>query len=175
MAQSDPLARKEPVSETARREAGQGARLLALWRRLSPAPGGRWLFSRMLARTAPYSGSIGARVESLEPGRAVLTMRDRRRVRNHLRSVHAIALANLGELTSGLAATAAMPPGVRGIVVRISVNYHRKARGRLTARGTADFPTVTEPTRVDVEAAVEDESGQRVATVTVEWALEPVR
>jgi acyl-coenzyme A thioesterase PaaI-like protein len=128
----------------------------------------------MLARTAPYSGSIRARVQSLEPGRAVLTMRDRPRIRNHLRSVHAIALANLGELTSGLAATAAMPAGVRGIVVRISVQYHRKARGTLTAVGTADFPPVTAPTRVEVEATIQDASGERVATVTVEWALEPV-
>jgi uncharacterized protein (TIGR00369 family) len=160
---------------TARRDARQGARLLAIWRRLSSMPGGRWAFSRMLSRTARYSGTIGARVESLEPGRAVLTMHDRPRLRNHLRSVHAIALANLGELTSGLAATAAMPAGVRGIVVRISVDYHRKARGTLTAVGSADFPPVTEPTRVEVQATIEDESGQRVATVTVEWALEPVK
>jgi acyl-coenzyme A thioesterase PaaI-like protein len=163
------------VSGAARRDAAQGTRLLELWRRLSPMPGGRWLFSRVLARTAPYSGSIDPYVVSLEPGRAVLTMRDRRGLRNHLRSVHAIALANLGELASGLAATAAMPAGVRGIVVNISVDYHRKARGLLTARGTADFPPVTAPTRAKVAAVIEDASGERVATVTVEWALEPVR
>jgi acyl-coenzyme A thioesterase PaaI-like protein len=128
----------------------------------------------MVGRTAPYSGTIGARVEALEPGRAVLTLRDRRSVRNHLRSVHAIALANLGELASGLAATAAMPAGVRGIPVRITIEYHRKARGTLTAHGTADFPPVTGPTRVEVRAAIDDPAGERVADVTVEWAVEPV-
>ena len=163
------------MSETARKDATTGARLLSLWRQLSPLPGGRWLFSRVLGWTAPYSGTIGARVDTLEPGRAVVTLRDRRRVRNHLRSVHAIALANLGELASGLAATASMPAGVRGIPVRISIEYHKKARGTLTARGTANFPAVTSPTRAKVDASIEDGGGQVVATTTVEWALEPVR
>ena len=158
----------------ATRDAGHGARLLKIWRRLEGRPGGRWLFSRMVGRTAPYSGTIGARVEALGPGRAVLTLRDRRSVRNHLRSVHAIALANLGELASGLAATGAMPAGVRGIPVRITIDYHRKARGTLTAVGTAEIPQVTGPTRVDVRAVIQNDAGEPVATVTVEWALEPV-
>jgi acyl-coenzyme A thioesterase PaaI-like protein len=162
------------MSDAARQDAAHGIRLLGLWRRLAPLPGGRWLFSRLVGWTAPYSATIGARVETLEPGSAVLTLRDRRPVRNHLRSVHAIALANLGELASGLAATAAMPRGVRGIPVRITIDYHRKARGTLTAHGSAHFPPVTGPLRSEAHAKIEDASGQPVATVTVEWALEPV-
>jgi acyl-coenzyme A thioesterase PaaI-like protein len=156
------------------RDAGHGARLLWLWARLSRLPLGRWLFSRLVGRTAPYSGTIGARVQTLGPGHAVLTMRDRRGVRNHLRSVHAIALANLGELASGLAAVATLPPGVRGIPVRISIEYHRKARGTLTARGSASFPAFEGSIRSPVHAVIEDASGEAVATVTVEWALERV-
>jgi acyl-coenzyme A thioesterase PaaI-like protein len=163
------------MTEAAKRDAGVGTRLMAAWRVLSPLPGGRWLFSRLLGWTVPYSGTIRCSVEALEAGRAVLTLRDRRRVRNHLRSVHAIALANLGELCSGLAAAAAMPAGVRGIPVRISIDYLKKARGTLTARGSASFPTVTAPVRAEALASIEDAAGDVVASMTVEWALEPVR
>lgn len=161
-------------SSTARQDAGHGARLLGGWRRLSRRPGGAWLFSRLVGRMAPYTGTIGARVISLEPGRAEVRLRDRRAVRNHLRSVHAIALANLGELASGLAATAAMPAGVRGIPTRITIDYLKKARGTLTAHGTADLPAVDAPVTAEVDARIVDEDGDVVAHVRVQWQLERV-
>jgi acyl-coenzyme A thioesterase PaaI-like protein len=164
----------ENAAVNARRDAGHGARMLAGWRRLAGVPGGKWLFSRAVGRMAPYTGTLGARVESLEPGRAVVTLRDRRRVRNHLRSIHAIALANLGELTSGIAMTTAMPAGVRGIPTSIHIDYLKKARGTLTATGLADVPEVTEPTSHEVRADIRDGAGDIVATVVVEWQLERV-
>jgi uncharacterized protein (TIGR00369 family) len=165
-----------PVSAaaTAARDAAAAQRLARAWRRLSGVPGGKWLFSRLVGRIAPYSGTIGARVIELEPGRAVLRIRDRRRLRNHLRSVHAIALANLGELASGLAATLAMPPGVRGIPVGITIEYFRKARGTLTAEGLAELPAVTTPTNTVVSADIRDATNELVAQVRVRWTLERV-
>jgi acyl-coenzyme A thioesterase PaaI-like protein len=156
------------------KDAATGDRLLRSWRRLRDVPGGRWVFSRMVGRLAPYTGTIRAYVLELEPGRAVVTLRDRRRVRNHLRSVHAIALANLGELASGLAATAAMPPGVRGIPTFIQIEYRKKARGTLTATGSAALPPVTQPTTANVRADIVDGSGDVVACVLVTWTLERV-
>ncbi|HSJ25076.1 MAG TPA: hotdog fold domain-containing protein [Longimicrobiales bacterium] len=160
--------------DAARRDASHGDRILSAWRRLSRRPGGRWLFSRLIGRFAPYTGSMGARVETLEPGGATVTLRDRRRVRNHLRSVHAIALANLGELATGLAMTTAMPAGVRGIPTAIRIDYVKKARGTLTCAATVAAPDVTEPTSHEVVGHIRNEEGDVVATIRVTWALERV-
>lgn len=149
-------------------------RLRTAWRHLSRLPGGRRVFDRVLRWIVPYSGSIRPRVLALEPGRAVVAIRDRRRLRNHLRSVHAIALANLAELTSGLAMTLALPPETRGIPVRMEIDFVKKARGTITAEGHAAPPrTVTGEMEDTATAALRDDDGDTVATATVTWKLAP--
>jgi acyl-coenzyme A thioesterase PaaI-like protein len=131
------------------------------------------MFSRLLGAFVPYSGSIGPRVEELRPGYARVRMRDRRAVRNHLRSVHAIALANVGEFSGGLAMTATLPPTVRGILVGIRVEYHKKARGVLIAECNCEVPPVTATMNYEVVSRISNTSGDVVATVTAVWRLDP--
>ncbi|MFI5281268.1 MAG: hotdog fold domain-containing protein [Gemmatimonadales bacterium] len=150
-----------------------GATLTSAWARLSPLPGGTWLFSRLLAFVNPYSGAVGARVVSLGPGHAVLRLKDRRGVRNHLDSIHAIALANVAEMASGLAMLAALPAGARGIVTAIRIEYLKKARGTLVAESRIVLPDVTADGTHDFTSEVRDQAGVVVARATVTWKLGP--
>jgi acyl-coenzyme A thioesterase PaaI-like protein len=144
-----------------------------MWRRLSPIPGGRWAFGWLLGRIVPYSASVNPQVVELEPGHARIALHDRRFVRNHLSSVHAIALANVAELASGLAMTTALPDDVRAIVVRICVDYLKKARGTLIAESHCTLPNVVAETECDFLTDVRDSAGDVVARATVTWRLRP--
>ena len=150
-----------------------GERLRSLWSTLSPFPGGRWVFSRILGRMVPYSGTLRAVVMDFDPGHVRVRLRDRRGVRNHLRSVHAIALANLGELTTGLAVLGALPPSMRGILTALQVEYLKKARGELMAEARFEPPAAGTMLDRPVVAEIRDEGSELVAIVRATWRLSP--
>lgn len=147
--------------------------ILTTWNRMQGLPGGRALFRFVLGRRVPYTGSISPDVLELTPGRARVAMRDRPRLRNHLRSLHAVALTNLGELATGLAVTSSLPSDARGIPIGFSVEFLKKARGTIEASCAADLESSTEERDVDVEAELKDESGDTVARFTARWRVGP--
>ncbi len=147
------------------------AQLFQVWNLLQRIPAGRWLFSRLLSWKVPYTGTIKSQVLELRPGFCKVKLRDRRRVRNHLNSVHAVALVNLGEVTSGLAMLSGMPANVRGIVVNISTEYLKKARGNLIAECHTELPIVTEDIEYQVVTDIYDDSNEVVARTLVTWRL----
>ena len=154
-----------------------GQMVLSAWQRVNQKPAGKWLFARMLKRFVPYSGSIGAVVEELTPGHCRVSLKDRRAVRNHLRSIHALALSNLGELCSGLAMLTQLPVNVQGIVTRIDTQYHKKARGTLSAKSecemVAELTAIREAEEKSIQALIYDQDNDLVATVTVSWTFRP--
>ncbi|MBI1861268.1 MAG: DUF4442 domain-containing protein [Deltaproteobacteria bacterium] len=134
---------------------------------------GRFLFRFAVRRFAPYSSSIYPDVEKLELGFARASMRDRKCLRNPFQSVHAIALANLGELVTGLAVLTAMPAGRRGIVNAFTIHFHKKARGRISCECRTAFPDQDGP--FQVKADLVDGSGVRVADVIASWEIGSAR
>lgn len=150
-----------------------GIRLLRIWGQCQRLPLGKRLFSRILGTVIPYTGSIKAHVDHLEPGHAVVVLPDRRRVRNHLNSVHAIALANLAELSTGLAMISGLPIGVNGILVGLTVSYEKKARGELRAECKCSVPEGDTRQEVAIETEIKDQAGDVVTRATATWLVGP--
>ena len=149
--------------------------VLTLYRRLADKPAGRWLFSRLVCWKAPYFASIAPRIESLEPGRGIATLAHRRRVTNHLGTVHAIALCNLAEFVGGLACDVSIPPSMRWIPKGMTVAYLRKAVGRMRATATPAFPPREAEAGYELpfEVVVEDPAGDVVFRATIAMWVSP--
>jgi acyl-coenzyme A thioesterase PaaI-like protein len=153
------------------RSIGPGLR--TQWRRLAGLPGGKWLFSRALGRHVPYTGSLGAVIRSLGPGHCVAELRERRRVRNHLDSVHAMALANLAEMVTGLALMNSLPDNTRGILTGFSVDYLKKARGTLVAECRCEIPKDNHDAEHQITGEIRDRGGALVAVARARWLTGP--
>ena len=154
--------------------------LLAIWHRCQRLPLGNRVFSAIISWSAPFTGTVRPLVTGLEPGRCEVQMRERRRVRQHLKSVHAGALFTLAEAASGMAMMASIPNTARAIVTSMEISYHKKARGRLQAVGTCELPDLASrhddgDLRVPVEIVVIDEANDTVCTATAQWNVRPPR
>jgi acyl-coenzyme A thioesterase PaaI-like protein len=153
--------------------SGPESIVMEKWKRAKGTKLGRWFFSRGVGRFAPYTGTIGARIESLEPGSSSVSMRDRRSVRNHLDSIHAVALANLTELSGSLAIIASMQPNTRMIPIRLEIEYFKKARGTVTAEGRCEIPETGFEGELAGRVGIRDLAGDEVARGKVTVVIGP--
>ncbi len=145
------------------------------WDNLSKLPAGKRVFSKLVGTAAPYTGSMGAKVVELRDGFARVELRDRRKVRNHLDCVHAIALANLAELTGNVAMAYSMPDTARFIVAGMSIDYVKKARGPITGESHCPVPETAEKVTYDVPVVLKNRAGEEVARATLKTLVGPKR
>ena len=87
--------------------------LLRLYHKTTSLPFGRWIFSRMFARKAPYFASIRPSVTELRPNFCEVRFARRRKVENHIGTVHVIAICNALEMAMGGLAEATIPKHLR--------------------------------------------------------------
>lgn len=154
--------------------AAAEATVLKQWSSFSRLPFGRRLFNVLIGITVPYARSIAPEVVELSPGQTRARMADRRRVRNHLRSLHAVALTNLAELTGNLALMSRQPPkGARWIVTGFDSEFIKKARGTITAE--CSLPALDWSTTQDLHGRVElrDAKGDVVMIARPHWRIGP--
>jgi acyl-coenzyme A thioesterase PaaI-like protein len=165
-----PLARLLPKRAL---DTGRGNLIAKAWDLLSGMPGGKVVFSRLVGRMAPYTGTIHATVTVLRTGYAEVQMNDRRGLRNHLESIHAIALANLAELAGNLALAYSLPDDARFIVSGIEVEYMKKARGTITAIAEPPIPRSAARAQYDIPVILRDASGDDVTRVVLHSLVGP--
>lgn len=149
--------------------------VLSLYARLADKPLGKWLFAKLVCWKAPYFASIAPRIEVLEPSRGVASIAHRRRVTNHIGTVHAIALCNLAEFIGGLTCDVSLPPSMRWIPKGMDVRYLKKAVGRMRATATPAFAPhdAAEGYELPFEVVIEDPQGDAVLRAVIAMWISP--
>ena len=150
------------------------ASVLAIWGRLAPLPGGKWLFSRLICLKAPYFSSVRPRFVALRPGYCEVAIRKRRAVTNHLGTVHAIAMCNMAELAAGILTEATVPGTHRWIPKGMTVEYVKKAGSDLRAVAELDhLPDFGPAAEMPVPVSVTDSQGEQVFRAVIRMWVSP--
>lgn len=105
---------------------------------------GNVIMSGVVGMYAPYSASVGASIDDLTHDTCTVSMRDYPWLRNPFQSLHAVAMINIGEMASGVIMVKQLENHrhIKGIPVKISAEYFKKARGKITAKGSVSLEVV---------------------------------
>jgi acyl-coenzyme A thioesterase PaaI-like protein len=147
--------------------------VLKLWQSWHARPFGKAIFTRAVCMKAPYFGSIKPRFEVLESGHAVVSMKKRRAVQNHIGTVHAIAMCNLAELAAGTMTEASIPKSMRWLPKGMTVEYIAKAETDI--RAECRLPAIDEGRAQDVpvEVSITNTGGKLVCRAVITMYVSP--
>ena len=147
--------------------------VLKIYNNLTKYPFGKKLFSLAVCFVTPYFKSIKPVVRELRPGYCEALMPKRRRITNHIKTVHAIAMCNISEFVAGLAIEVSIPTHLRWIPVGMEVKYLKKGTTDLTASCSIevdDWDTVGD---LPIHVSVKDTTGLEVFTAVISMRVTP--
>ena len=130
-------------------------------------PFGKWIFGKLVCAYVPYFSNIKPKVEYINNGEVRISLKQRRHVQNHIKTVNIIALCNLCEMTMGMAAETAIPNNLRWIPSGMKTKYIKKAKGKLTAY-TKITPEIFKVGRIIIPVKVHNEKNELVMTADIE-------
>lgn len=136
--------------------------------------------SLLMGRIVPFVGTAGLRIEELSDRRAVVSVQNRRRVQNHLHTVHAAAMALLAETASGFVVGVNVPDDRVPVIKSMRIDFLKRARGamRAVAELTDEQRAAIEREpkgEVEVQVRVEDGEGKEPIACAMIWAWTPKR
>jgi len=142
----------------------------------------RWLLNMVLARSIPFNAPHCFRVIKIKQGSAEIMLPYRRRNLNHVKGIHACALATLCEFTTGLTLISTISENEYRIILKsIRVDYHFQARMDVIASFSLNEKfiekVITGPLQfedaifTEMEIKVNDMAGNHICTGFINWQV----
>jgi len=136
------------------------------------------LVSFMLGNVVPMVGSAKLRFEEVTTDRVVVTIRNRRRVQNHIKGVHAAAMALLAETATGFCVGMNVPDDKLPLIKTLKVDYLKRAQGDMRAVAQLRPEQIQQIRTLDkgevtVPVSITDESGGEPIQCEMVWAWVP--
>ncbi|PWK54425.1 DUF4442 domain-containing protein [Pleionea mediterranea] len=118
-----------------------------------------WLLNYLLGSTIKFVGTAGVKCETLTREQSIWTLKNKKKVRNHIKGVHAAAMGLLAETATGMVVGMNVPDDRIPVIKSMKVNYLKRATGDLRA--------VVELTGDQIQTIIDTEKGEMLIPVTV--------
>jgi|SRR5215469_484854 len=133
-----------------------------------------WIFGG----TVHFVNTAGLWFEDLREEKAVVSLRNRRKVQNHIGTIHAAAVALLGETASGAVFGMSVPDDKYPILKSMRINYTKRSQGELRAEASLDVGqrarfAAEEKGDIAMPVRITDETGEPTVECEYVWAWRP--
>ncbi|HNG09749.1 MAG TPA: DUF4442 domain-containing protein [Agitococcus sp.] len=133
------------------------------------------VISKIFGKVVPYVGTSGLLYEEITPERVVVSIKNQRKVQNHINNVHAAAMALLAETATGFVVGMNLPDDKLPLIKSLKVNYYKRTQGDMRAVATLTPEDIARIERepkgeVLVPVIVTDESGGEPIKCEMLWA-----
>lgn len=124
-----------------------------------PAPLRARAITVAMRNAVPFVGTAGVRIEEMTRTRLVANVPNRRRAQNHIKGVHACAMALLAETCTGLVVGMNVPDDRLPVIKTMKIDFVKRTQGALRA--------VAELTPQQIDEILSTEKGETTVAVTV--------
>ncbi len=131
--------------------------------------------SKILGKVVPFVGTSGLLYEEITSERVVVSIRNQHKVQNHIKNVHAAAMALLAETATGFVVGFNLPDDKLPLIKSLKVDFYKRTQGDMRAVATLTpeevARIVNEPKgEIWVPVTVTDESGNEPIKCEMLWA-----
>ncbi|EEG09697.1 DUF4442 domain-containing protein [Pseudogulbenkiania ferrooxidans] len=137
-----------------------------------------FVLTRLFGRLVPFLGTAGLCFVEVGHDRLTVSLQNRRKVQNHIKGVHAAAMALLAETASGFVVGMNVPDSKLMLLKSMHVDYLKRSQGSMKATAVLtpeQIRRMHEEEKGDaaVEVVVTDESGESPIRCEMIWAWVP--
>lgn len=131
-----------------------------------------------LGRVVPFLNTAGLIFDEVSCERVIVRVENKRKVQNHIKGVHATAMALLAETATGFVVGMNTPDDKLMLLKSMTIHYTKRSVGAMTAVATLPEDMAARLLHEDkgdfiVPCLVTDESGEAPVEVTMCWAWVP--
>ena len=99
--------------------------------------GKTFIRSKILGNIVPFTGTSSLSFEKVEPNEVIISLKNGRSVQNHIKQVHACAMALVIETATGFVVGMNLPDDKILLIKELNLKYIKKSSGKV--KGTASL------------------------------------
>jgi len=139
-----------------------------------------WVLSKIVGSQVKLAGTAGCRIEQLTGNKCVIRLKNRKKVQNHIKGIHACAMTLIAESATGFVCGMNVPDDKVPVIKSMNIQFVKRATGDMQAVASlteAQQKMFAEHDKgeITVPVIVTDEAGVEPIKAEMVWAWVPKR